>query len=36
VTGGVRIPPPGKLAELTDWCRRHFRREESDDGATDE
>ena len=36
VAGGVRIPPPGKLAELTDWCRRVFRREEGEDGATDE
>ena len=35
VAGGVRIPPPGKLAELTDWCRRVFRREEGEDGATD-
>ena len=36
VAGGVRIPPPGKLAELTDWCRRVFRREEGADAATDE
>ena len=36
VAGGVRIPPPGKLAELTDWCRRVFRREEGEDGTTDE
>jgi DNA-binding transcriptional MerR regulator len=36
VAGGVRIPPPGKLVELTDWCRRVFRREEGEDGATDE
>ncbi len=36
VAGGVRIPPPGKLAELTEWCRRVFRREEGEDGATDE
>ena len=36
VAGGVRIPPPGKLAELTEWCRRAFRREEGEDGATDE
>jgi DNA-binding transcriptional MerR regulator len=36
VAGGVRIPPPGKLAELTDWCRRVFRREEVEDGSTDE
>jgi hypothetical protein len=36
VAGGVRIPPPGKLAELTDWCRRAFRREEGEDGTTDE
>jgi DNA-binding transcriptional MerR regulator len=35
VAGGVRIPPPGKLTELTDWCRRHFRREEGEDDATD-
>ncbi len=36
VAGGVRIPPPGKLAELTEWCRRAFRREEGEDGTTDE
>jgi DNA-binding transcriptional MerR regulator len=36
VAGGVRIPPPGKLAELTEWCRRVFRREEGEDGTTDE
>jgi DNA-binding transcriptional MerR regulator len=36
VAGGVRVPPPGKLAELTNWCRRVFRCEEGEDGTTDE
>jgi len=24
VSGGVRLPPPGKLTELAAWCRLHF------------
>lgn len=24
VSGGVRLPPPGKLNELATWCRAHF------------
>lgn len=33
VAGDVRLPPPGRLAELADWCRIHFpssREEDSD------
>jgi DNA-binding transcriptional MerR regulator len=33
VSGDVRIPPPSRVEELAEWCRRHFRRmEEEDDG----
>jgi DNA-binding transcriptional MerR regulator len=28
VAGDVRLPPPSKIVDLADWCRRHFRREE--------
>jgi DNA-binding transcriptional MerR regulator len=28
VAGDVRLPPPSKIQELAEWCRRHFRREE--------
>lgn len=28
VAGDVRLPPPSKIEELAEWCRRHFRREE--------
>jgi DNA-binding transcriptional MerR regulator len=33
VASEVRLPPPGKLMELAEWCHRHFRREkvEGDD-----
>ena len=33
VSGDRRLPPPGRLAELADWCREWFRRsnEEGDD-----
>jgi DNA-binding transcriptional MerR regulator len=33
VAGDVRLPPPGKLAELAAWCRTHFpsSREEDHD-----
>src|SRR5262249_38968954 len=24
VSGAVRLPAPGKLNELADWCRQHF------------
>src|SRR4029450_7253675 len=24
LSGGVRLPPPGKLSELAAWCRAHF------------
>jgi DNA-binding transcriptional MerR regulator len=24
VDGRLRLPPPGKLAELSDWCRKNF------------
>ena len=33
VSGEVRIPPPGRLLELAEWCRRHFRRDEEKDDA---
>jgi DNA-binding transcriptional MerR regulator len=26
VSGQRRLPPPGKLQELAEWCERHFRR----------
>jgi DNA-binding transcriptional MerR regulator len=25
VSGQRRLPPPGRLRELADWCERHFR-----------
>jgi len=25
VSGRYRLPPPGQLEELVDWCQRHFR-----------
>jgi DNA-binding transcriptional MerR regulator len=28
---GHRVPPPGKILELADWCRLHFRHEEEGD-----
>jgi DNA-binding transcriptional MerR regulator len=31
VAGDVRLPPPSKIGDLADWCRRHFRREENVD-----
>src|SRR5262245_20650839 len=31
VAGGVRLPAPSKVAELAEWCRRHFRMEEDVD-----
>jgi DNA-binding transcriptional MerR regulator len=30
VSGHRRLPPPGRLRELAEWCERHFRR--SDEG----
>ena len=33
VSGEVRLPPPGRLLELAEWCRRHFRRDEEKDDA---
>ncbi|HSB73715.1 MAG TPA: MerR family transcriptional regulator [Candidatus Methylomirabilis sp.] len=35
VAEGVRIPPPAKLLELAEWCRRYFRREEAKDGTAE-
>jgi DNA-binding transcriptional MerR regulator len=32
VAGDLRLPPPSKVGELAEWCRRHFRREEDVDG----
>ena len=29
VSGQRRLPPPGRLRELAEWCERHFR---GDDG----
>jgi DNA-binding transcriptional MerR regulator len=26
VSGRRRLPPPGRLRELAEWCERHFRR----------
>ena len=31
VSSGYRLPPPGKVRELAEWCRTHLRREEDDD-----
>jgi DNA-binding transcriptional MerR regulator len=28
VSGRRRLPPPGRLRELAEWCERHFRGEE--------
>ena len=25
IAGNIRLPPPGKLQDLADWCRVHFR-----------
>jgi DNA-binding transcriptional MerR regulator len=33
VSGEVRLPPPGRLLELAEWCRRYFRRDEEKDDA---
>lgn len=35
VAGHVRVPPPGKLNELAEWCRTHFSSSSSqeDDNA---
>ena len=33
VAGNVRLPPPGKLAELAAWCRIHFPSREEDHDA---
>lgn len=27
---GAKVPSPGRLSELSDWCRRHVRRSEDD------
>ncbi len=31
VSGARRLPPPGKLQELAEWCRRNFRGDEEED-----
>jgi len=31
VSGARRLPPPGKLQELAEWCRRNFRGDEEGD-----
>jgi DNA-binding transcriptional MerR regulator len=28
VSGERRLPPPGRLRELSEWCERHFRRDD--------
>jgi hypothetical protein len=30
VSGRRRVPPPGRLRELAEWCERHFGREDGD------
>jgi DNA-binding transcriptional MerR regulator len=32
IAGDVRLPPPSKLGELSEWCRRYLRRKEDVDG----
>lgn len=31
VPSGVRLPPPGRMAELEEWCRIHLRAEADDE-----
>ena len=31
VAGDVRLPPPSKIVELADWCRRHLHPQEKHD-----
>ena len=33
VAGTVRLPPPGKLLQLAEWCHQHFRREKEGGNA---
>jgi DNA-binding transcriptional MerR regulator len=30
VAGGLRLPSPGRLLELVEWCRRHFPADRGD------
>ena len=30
VSGQRRLPPPGRLHELVEWCERHFRRNDEE------
>ena len=30
VSGQRRLPPPGRLRELAEWCERHFRRSDGE------
>lgn len=30
VSGQRRLPPPGRLRELAEWCERHFREHDQD------
>jgi DNA-binding transcriptional MerR regulator len=32
VSGSYRLPSPGRLQELAQWCRQNFRRDEQDEG----
>jgi DNA-binding transcriptional MerR regulator len=31
VSSSYRLPPPGRLRELADWCRQNFRRDDEDE-----
>jgi hypothetical protein len=31
VSSAYRVPSPGRLAELAEWCRAHLRRLEEED-----
>ena len=33
VSGECRLPSPGKIQELADWCRRYFRGDEEEDNG---
>jgi predicted transcriptional regulator len=33
VSSAYRLPPPGRLRELADWCRQNFRRDDEGEDA---
>jgi DNA-binding transcriptional MerR regulator len=33
VSSSYRLPSPGRLRELADWCRQNFRRDDEDEDA---